>query len=250
MKREFNLFDVLLLLKKRWLILVFCGILVSVGAFFYSEYTYEPTYTTTVDVLVKTGKQDNVNEAVSGISLAQKSFRTCIDLLDTYDFMDEISAVYKERYPDDWTQTPYSGKWIKNHVTFSSRNEESTIFKFAITTKSKDDSLRIGEIFKELAPDKIDEYQDNYSIEISDSPRRAESPSNSKNLTRNSVLGFLIGVILAFLAVFIVDISDIRIKKESDILENYSLPLLGTIPNFEVSAKSKKGSGYGYGKKV
>ena len=249
MKREINLLDILHLLKKRWWILLLCGIMVAVGAFLYSELTYEPTYTTTVDVLVKTGKQDNVSEAVSGMSLAQKSFRTCIDLLDTYEFMDEISATYKERYPADWEARPYTGKWLKNHVEFSARNEESTIFKFSITTKNKDDSLRIGEIFEELAPDKIEGYQDNYSIEPSDSPRRAEMPSNSKNLARNIILGFLIGVVLSFLIVFIIDITDVRIKRESDIIDNYPLPLLGSIPNFEVSSKKKKGYGYGYGKK-
>ena len=249
MKRDFNLLDILQLLKKRWWILLFSGLLIAVIAFVYSEVTYSPTYTTTVDVLVKTGKQENINEAVSGISLAQKSFRTCIDLLDTNDFMDEISETYKERYPDAYATTPYSGKWLKNHVVFSARNEESTIFTFSITTKNKDDSLRIGEIFKELAPDKIAKYEDNYSIEPSDSPRRAETPSNSKNLARNTLLGFMIGVVLAFLIVFIIDITDVRIKHESDIIDNYSLPLLGSIPNFEVATKKKKGYGYGYGKK-
>lgn len=64
-------------------------------------------------------------------------------------------------------------------------------------------------------------------------------------MARNTIMGFLIGVILSFLVVLIVDISDIRIKDEDDIINSYSIPLLGTVPNFD-SAKKK---GYGYGKK-
>jgi len=62
-------------------------------------------------------------------------------------------------------------------------------------------------------------------------------------------MGALIGVIISFLLVFLIDITDIRIKKEEDIINNYPIPLLGTIPNFEMAQKKKKGYGYGYGKK-
>ncbi|MBR5516270.1 MAG: hypothetical protein IKU52_08720 [Clostridia bacterium] len=249
MKREISLLEILVLLKKRWWIILLSGILVAAIAFGYSQYTYVPKYTTTVDVLVKTGSQASVNEAVSGATLAQKVFSTCMDLLSTEDFMEDISDTYKERYPKDWERMPYGAKWLKNAMKFTVDNENSTIFTVSVTTKNPDDSFKLGEIFEELAPDEIAKYEDSYSVEISDSARRVDTPSNSKNATRNTIMGLLVGVVLSFVIVFVIDISDVRIKRESDILDNYPIPLLGSVPNFEVAAKKKKGYGYGYGKK-
>ncbi|MBQ4601543.1 MAG: hypothetical protein IJB24_01665, partial [Clostridia bacterium] len=106
-------------------------------------------------------------------------------------------------------------------------------------------SYNIGKIFEELGPKKILEVTGKEAVKIADSSRIATEASNSRNMARNSIMGFLIGAILAFLVVLIIEVSDVRIKDEDDIVDTYSVPLLGSVPNFE-SAKKK---GYGYGKK-
>lgn len=249
MKREINLLDIFQLIKKRWWLLLLSGILIAGIAIGYSEITYEEKYTTTLDILVKTGNQESVNEAVSGATLAQKKFSTCMDLLGTRNFMDDISNTYKERYPKEWDRQSYSGKWLKNSVKFTVDDENSTIFTVSISTKNRDDSFRLGEIFAELSVDEIESYEDNCSVEVCEDPIRPEEPSNSKNMLRNTIMGFLIGIVISFLVVFIIDITDVRIKRESDVIDNYPFPLLGSIPNFEATTKKKKGYGYGYGKK-
>ena len=89
------------------------------------------------------------------------------------------------------------------------------------------------------------EHENRDAISIADHARPATMPANTRNLGRNTVFGGLIGAILSFLVVLIVDLADIRIKDEDDIIENYTVPLLGSVPNFD-SAKKR---GYGYGKK-
>ncbi|MBE6686593.1 MAG: hypothetical protein E7591_05105 [Ruminococcaceae bacterium] len=249
MKREFNLLDVLELLKKRWWILLLSGVIAALIAIAYSETTYVPKYTTSLDILVKTTSNDSMNDAVQAATLVQKKFDTCKNLLGKRKFMKNVSEIYEERYPKEWERQSYSSEWLKNSVKFTVEDENSYIFTISVTTKNPDDSYRIGEIIHEIAPDYIDYYEDNCSIEVCEDPIRTSEPSNSNNMTRNVIMGILIGVILSFLVVFIIDITDVRIKHESDIVDNYPLPLLGSIPNFDSVASKKKGYGYGYGKK-
>ena len=66
----------------------------------------------------------------------------------------------------------------------------------------------------------------------------AIEPANSRNLTRSSIMGFLIGAILSFLVVLIIDVSDIRIKDKGcgiESLERAMEPLYTTDPENERS---------------
>lgn len=250
MKRDISLIDILQLLKKRWWIVFFCGIISVAGAIVYSEMQYVPKFTSTVQVYVS-GNSDltqtsTVNDDAAEATWALKVVRNYMQVLKSEDFMEEVSAHYAEENPNAKTQ--YSAAWLKNSVEFTAI-EETNCFNVSFTTKSVEDSYKLGVIFEELAIQRVKDITKKDAITINDHADRAELPSNSKNKLRNCAMGGLAGIVVSFLVLFIIDITDVRIKREEDIVENYPAPLLGTIPNFDSVAKKKKGYGYGYGKK-
>jgi len=251
-KRDVNFLDILQLLKKRWWILVLSAILVAGIAFVYSEVSYKPTYTTNVSIYVKSDVQSSegssANDDVSAATWALRVVKDYMEILKAEEFMEIVSKDYEAKYPTAWKNQSYSSKWLSNSVSFS-HVENTSIFTVSITTKNAADSYRLGAIFEEKAVKHINDITGKDVIKVFDKARLATSPSNDMNLVRNTVMGALIGVIISFLLVFLIDITDIRIKKEEDIINNYPIPLLGTIPNFEMAQKKKKGYGYGYGKK-
>lgn len=253
MKRDVNLLDIIHLLKKRWWIMLVAAIVLAAAAVMYSEVTYKPTYTTTVKIYVKSDIQSSeggsANDDVSAATWAQRVVKNYMEILKSEDFMQIVSAEYEKQYPDDWAKQPYGSKWLSNSVKFQPI-ENTSIFTVSITTKNKDHSYQLGKVLEEEAGKHIEDITGKKVIEISDHAREATAPSNDKNLIRNVVMGMLIGILVSFLIVFIVDVSDVRIKKEEDIVDNYPVPLLGTIPNFEVAMKNKKkGHGLSHGKK-
>lgn len=246
-KRDFSLLDILQLLKIRWWIILLAAILFASGAGVFSYLTYEPTYSSSVTVYVndQTGQDTNTADDVSQVKWAKEVVNSYLALLKTNDFMEEISSEYQARFPEAWAEQTYSATKLAQSCVKYTIIEETYLFTFTVTTHDKEVSYNIGKIFEELAPKKITEITNKDAIKIADSSRVAIDASNSRNMARNSVLGFIIGAILAFLVVLIVDISDVRIKDEDDIVDSYNVPLLGSVPNFD-SAKKK---GYGYGKK-
>ncbi|MBR4881774.1 MAG: hypothetical protein IKU19_07555 [Clostridia bacterium] len=246
-KREFSLLDVLQLLKLRWWILLLAAIIFASGAGVYSYMTYEPTYSSSVTVYVndQTAQDTNTADDVSQVKWAKEVVNSYLALLKTNDFMEEISSEYQARFPDAWAERTYSAIKLSKSCVKYTIIEETYLFTFTVTTHDKEASYNMGKIFEELAPKKITEVTGKDAIKIADSSRVAIETANSRNLARNSIVGFLIGAILAFLIVLIVDVSDVRIKDEDDIVDTYNVPLLGSVPNFD-SAKKK---GYGYGKK-
>lgn len=246
-KRDFSLLDIMQLLKKRWWIIVLAAIVVAAGAAFYSDWIYEPTYSSSVSVYVKTeqSQENSASDDVSQVNWALKVVKNYVEILKSNDFMEDLSNTYQSRFPEAWAKKNYTATRLSTKCVTYEAVEETYIFTFTVTTHAKDVSYNIGKIFEELAPQQIIEVTGKDSITIMDSARVASSPSNSKNMMRNTLMGFLVGAVLCFLIVFIIDISDVRIKDEEDLIEDYDIPLLGSVPNFE-SAKKR---GYGYGKK-
>ena len=246
-KRDFSLLDVMQLLKLRWWIIILAAIIFAGAGGVLSYLTYEPQYSSSITVYIndQSSQETNTADEVSQVKWAKEVVNSYLALLKTNDFMEDISKAYETRFPDAWAEKTYSGEKLgKSCVTYT-RIEETYLFTFTVTTHDREASYNIGKIFEELAPNEIREITGKDAIKIADSARVATLPSNSRNMARNTIMGFLIGVILSFLVVLIIDISDIRIKDEDDIINSYSIPLLGTVPNFD-SAKKK---GYGYGKK-
>ncbi len=246
-KRDFSLLDILQLLKVRWWIILIAAVVFASGASVFRFFTYEPTYSSSVTVYVndQTSQDTNTADDVSQVKWAKEVVNSYLALLKTNDFMDDLSTEYQGRFPDAWKEKTYSGEKLSKSCVKYTIIEETYLFTFTVTTHDKEASHNIGRIFEELAPKKISDITGKDAIKIADSARIASEPANSRNMMRNGVVGFLIGAILSFIVLLIIEVSDIRIKDEDDIIDHYSVPLLGSVPNFE-SAKKK---GYGYGKK-
>ena len=85
------------------------------------------------------------------------------------------------------------------------------------------------------------------SVQIVDYAEVPEGPS-SPSVTRNTAIGFLLGLLVSIAVVVLLDLTNTVIRSEKDLNTLFEeIPVLGVIP--ELSTKSSGGyGGYGYGR--
>ena len=228
-------------LPKLWLI-VLLGV-VFAGAFgVYSKFLKDDTYTSTAKfIMVKvptkyneevTNVAQNTGINANEISAMQSLIQMAEQVMKTDDFLMTVKEELVKRDSD------YSELTVGNlrSMLSISLDGEGTVFDLKCVSLSSKLSFDITEIVFSTLPDVIKEVFSSYAIMITDiqTPREAEH-ANPKNATRNAVIGFMAGALLAMVVVFIVSKLDIAIRNREKIEANFNIPVIGVIPYYDVN---------------
>lgn len=221
---EYSLADLLSIILKRIWIIVLCVAVFAVTAFSVSEYVIDEKFTATVSMYVQPKAESSQAAAtLSDLNYAQKVVNTYVQMLKTNVFME---AVARE------TALGYSAGQLMSMVKMDSVNQ-TEIFRINVTSEDPGHSLLIAETIAVLAPQRIIEINNADAVRVVDPATLPTFPS-SPNVLRNTAIGALIGLALSVALVLLLDMLDRRIKDEEDIRNNYDIPLLGVVPNFNI----------------
>ena len=221
------------LFKKLWLIVV-CGFLCGVVAFVYASFFVTPKYSSSVMLYVNNksfslGEMD-VSISASDLSASQSLIDTYIVILKNRTTMEEIA----EKAGVDYHYSTLMG------MISTSKVEGTEVFKVTVTSEDPYEATHIANCISEVLPGRIEDIIDGSSMRTVDSAvvnLGKVSPAIASNTIKAFVIGcFLMAAIVALFAVL-----DDTIRSEDYISQNYDLPILAIIPDFE----SKSGrSGY------
>ena len=94
-----------------------------------------------------------------------------------------------------------------------------------------------------------DNVKENAKLKNVGDPEGSHTPT-SPNVTRNTIIAFLGGLILALIISFVRDFLDVKIKYNEEMTTILDLPILAAIPDFEYFSNQKNANKYGnrYGK--
>ncbi len=110
---------------------------------------------------------------------------------------------------------------------------EATFFTIQAKSANPELSHAVACIVYEKFPTAyMDRFDYAINIEGLDYPGIPSSP-DSKNVVRNSILGFVAGALVSALLVFIIVKFDVVIRTREKIEENLNLPILGVIPRLD-----------------
>ena len=118
-------------------------------------------------------------------------------------------------------------------VTMGSKNQ-TELLKIRVVSTNPRDAFVLVQTIISLAPDEISWVFEGGSLKTLDYPAYSPSPLPN-NTVRNTLLGGIIGFIIAFAGVFIVELSDKRIKSHNDLSDKYDYYILGEIPAFKTN---------------
>lgn len=236
-----------LALKKLWFLLLAAAVF-GVCTFCYCNFLTKPVYKAYGSLLVTNGAliSNSTSSAYQSSSskIAGTDIVASLNLADTIKDILNTPDIFKEL--SEATGGKYSYRTLMSSSTVARRSDTTLFIDISFSTVSRQDSVELVNTFLELAPKYIAK-----SLPDSNSSITTTADNAVKTYPRtafSTLTAALIGAVVAFVIVFIVDSTDHALKGDKDFTENFSIPLLGTVPDFAETQMYSKG-GYGNGSK-
>ncbi|WP_026830247.1 YveK family protein [Exiguobacterium antarcticum] len=223
-----------ILRKSLWRILALT-IVAAVISFAVSTFLIKPTYQAGTQILVTPKKQEN-----DVIDAAQ--VQSSVTLVNTYRVIIKSPAIL-EKVQAEVENAPDNIGTLNNMITVESEQNSQVI---NVSVQNTDAALAsnvansVAKVFSEDITELMN--VDNVKVlSVSGIPTAPVSPNIILNTAIAAVVGFLLGVGLAFLR----EVLDRRIRTEEQVQQILDLPVLGSIPDidskvFKSSAKATK----------
>ena len=200
-----------------------------IGAILAGVYTFNfitPKYTATSKLYVV-----NTANAVVDLSALQIGTQLASDYKEVFSNWHVHERVIEE------LNLLYTYGQLNNMVSVSN-TESQRILHIKVTSTSPDEAKLLADTYAKVAQEFIAETMDMNRPNIFEEALRPSAPS-SPNKTRNIILGFLLGGMLAAAVVIIQFIIDDRIRNEEDITKYAGIAVLGVMPVVDTK-KAKK----------
>lgn len=244
MNIDANVQKILSLLFKKWIIIVLFAIIGAILAGVYTHYFTTLTYSSSVEFLAYV--QDSNKELSDSTNAAQQASNTskmnyAIKMLDTYielfktnEFNQTVANEINKEYG-----TSYTAGQIKGSITIEPV-ANTAMFKITVITGDPDMSYQIAHQLEKSIPSKMETANNGMvSASVEDIALKATT-SESLGYSKKCLFGFIAGAVLAAAYIILRDLLDIRVKGNDNLSERYGIPVLGTIPEFELKASASK----------
>ena len=226
---------------KRWWLIGICTVLCGAVFFTYSNFFIDEMYTSNAKIytdnkateVIDTGSIDNNTANLYDLTTAEMLVDTYIEILNSNGFFETIEKN---------TDIPYSAKIMKSMVSYS-RVEETGVIKIYVTAPTPKDAHDICDAILKYANLQIKDIMEVGSVKVIDNATMPIAPS-SPNVVKNTLLGMILGMLLSFGIIFLINYFDVHIKTVEDIENKYDLVVLGTIPNMFTDNSSAGGIEY------
>lgn len=233
---EISLRDLFIIFfKKLWLIIL-SVILCAGGTYFYNKNYITPLYRSSVMFYVV--PISNIDPDYSEYAKLQIEYQSLVyakQIINTYLQIFNTNT-FRTKLFEDYTKN--YGKALNGSISVS-EIMETELFIISVVSTSKEDAYEIALQIEKTAPEMIIETIGNDTLRVVDKPIKATGAINN-NTIRNTFLGAVIGAMLSYGAAFLIFILDRRIKSEEDLKNNYDIPILCGIVDFNKNYKDTK----------
>lgn len=129
-----------------------------------------------------------------------------------------------------------SAKDIKSIMSIAN-TENSAMLTLNFKALSPSVAYAVSEAAYKNIPSYVEDAGLKGSVKGWDSPVRPTKPV-SKNPLKSGIIGLAIGVVLAFVISFLLEIIDGRIRQTDDLSQKYDVPVIGAIPRIIVEGNN------------
>lgn len=237
---EIDLRELAVVLLRRWAVIVLVALMMGAAFFGYTFLMVDPLYKANVLMYVN---NSDISLGTTSFSISNTSLTAAQRLVDTYVVIlksrRSLNAVIEEAGLD------YTYEQLSAMVT-ASAVEETEVFQVVVTSKNAAEAELIANTIAAVLPEKISDIVAGSDVRIVDYaviPSHRSSPS----YTRTTVLGVLVGGVLAAAVVILSHLMDENIRSEDYLTQNFpDIPLLAVIPDMNPN-RQHTGGYYGKG---
>ena len=228
------------LISKAWLVgivSVVCAIALFLGTYFFITPKYQASAMFYVNNNSLSLGEASLSISSADISASRGLVKSYIVILTTRETLNDVI---------DYSGLDLTYPQVRGMIT-ASAVDNTEIFKVTVTSADPAQAEQMANAIAYILPKRISTIIEGTSAKVVDSavlPTGASSP----NYTKNTMLGFLIGLGLSCAVIVLRELFDISIRSEEDIGRCCAHPVLAAVPDME--AHTKGGYYYGYGRKA
>lgn len=226
------------ILKRGWIIAV-CVVVFALGTLYYTANFVEPTYKASVTLYV------NNNSETGSNSVSSSNLAVALQLTKSYVNIIQSEAVLNKVVEKAQLTSIDAGDIRK--MMSAEVLDDTEMFEVCIISPNPKMSADIANAIATYAPEEIRQIIEGSNAKVVDLAKVPDS-RYAPNYATNTILGGLVGGVLAVVVIVSFLLSDTRIKGEADLTRISQIPVLGTIPdfmeatNYSEQSVEKKGS--------
>lgn len=246
-EKAINIMDLVMLARRRIWIIILSATVLAATVFGYCKLFLIPSYSATASILVTNGAvttpygETTGKIASSDISASLYLAYTVVDILNTPDIYKKVA---------DELGSKYSYQRLMGCSSISRRSEETLFIDITFSSTDAKEAMRMANKFVEISCHYIPEFIPSARANVASTAIKSVMTS-PRTIMTTGVAG-VFGAVVAYVVVFIIESMNRAIKGEEDFTNNFNVPLLGSVPDFESadngdSRKSRGRGGYSNG---
>lgn len=221
------------LCRRAWVIILVV-VLFGTATFGYTKLTVTPLYKARTLLYVN----NSVSLGDAKVSISQGDLSVAKSLVDTYIVILNSRTTLDEVI--EQSGVGYSYEQMTHMISCAAVNE-TEIFYVEVTSPDPKEAELIANTIGQVLPGRIASVVEGSSVRIVDYAVEPTHPA-SPNLTKNVMMGILLGMLLACGVIVILELRDDKIHNSDYLIQNYDIPVLAVIP--ELTANRQNHGGY------
>lgn len=253
MNLDANVQKIISALLAKWKMIVALTLVGIFAAYFITANFTTLTYTSTVEFLAyavdtksellgqgQAPEQNNKNATIdemrasdtNKMNYAMRMLNTYIEIMGTNEFNTKVVTALNDRI-----NANYSAYDVKKSITIEGI-KDTAIFKVTVETSNADLSYEIAHQLETSVPEMMRVTNNGLvNASVVDKPIKASNAA-SLDYPKKCIIGGIAGFVLASAYVVLRFLLDVRVKSADDLSEKFDIPVLGSIPNFEMRSGS------------
>ncbi len=223
-----DLREIMVLLKKNIIIIAAAAIVFGLVGFLVSTFAMTPQYRASAMLIVNSRQIDGTQSSVTSDQLNSAS-----KLVDTYAVILTSDTVLEKTIDQLDLDMTYSQ--LANKVSISAV-DSTQVMRVSVQDADPELAREIVANIVEQAPEVIINTVKAGSVEIISEAKAGTAPV-SPNITRNTALAAMVGLVLAVGVVFLRYMLNNKFRTDSDINNRLGLTVLGVIPQIDTKEK-------------
>lgn len=222
---EVDLGKIFYKMRDKFIYIFIVTIALAIVSGLFTHFAITPKYSTTTKMYV----YSNTDRISTDSTITSSELTASRDLVNTYIYILTSDTVLEAVIKDlDLNSSPTA---LRKMIT-AQQAEKTVAFEVTVTATSPKLAAQIANSIAKIAPKEIVRVVKAGGVEIIDYAKVPTAPS-SPNLVKNVFIAAFIGFFCSFIAIFLYEFFDTTITSERDILGEFDIPILGTVPSLE-----------------
>lgn len=226
-------------LDRVWLVIAvsaLCAVLVFAATFFFITPKYKASAKFYVNNSAISVGDASLSISSGDLVTSRGLVKSYIVILNTRETLNDVI---------DYADVNRTFAEVKNMIS-ADAVDETEIFQVTVTSPDPQEAEKIANAIAYILPNRIGNIIEGTSAKVVEAAVIPSAPS-SPSYTKNAMVGFLLGFVIAVGVIALREIFDITIRSEEDVAQNCKHPILAMVP--DMTAPSKGGYYYSSKKK-